>query len=139
LPIFLGSLLTIREFRICFFWLCQKLNLTNNGCELLFKFIKRLLPTNNKLPHSYRTLKKEVNEYKFQKYKVCVDCGEKISNNNCLKCSSSSNTHKLVETAIFDFETQLKEIYARNKDEISKYKGFQSQHLFIIQLLSLLF
>jgi RNA polymerase subunit RPABC4/transcription elongation factor Spt4 len=114
--------LTFNEFRLSYFWICKEMNLANKHRDLLLKYLKRLLPSNNKLPNSYKTLKKDVNEYSFQKYKVCVDCAGKISNNNCPNCFSN-NTSKQVDAAVFDFETQLTDIYIRNTQEILKYKG----------------
>jgi hypothetical protein len=112
--------LTIDEFRIAYFWLCKKLNLAKNGRDLLLKFIKRLLPTKNNLPHSYQTLKKDVNEYRHQKFKVCISCGDKIFSENCSNCHVAG---KQVDASIFDFETHLREIFIRNKEVIHQYKG----------------
>jgi hypothetical protein len=99
------------------------MNLANNYRDILLKYLKRILPSNNKLPSSYHNLKKDVDEYRYQKYKVCVDCGDKIVDNKCPNCVISGSTPKQVDASIFDLESQLIEIYTRNKEEIVKYKG----------------
>jgi hypothetical protein len=75
--------------------------LPNNGLDLLLKFIKRLLPSNNKIPQSYHTLKQDFNEYRFQKFKVCVSCGEKVMSENCTNFILADYIQKQVDALIF--------------------------------------
>jgi hypothetical protein len=127
--IYKGTKITIKEFNYSFEALMQKMSLAKTHRNLILKFIKSILPGDNKIAPSYYLLSNKLNEVQKLKnsvFKICSTCYEKIQRNNCLNpnCLTKSNKKSLtIDVAIENWEKRIELIINKNKESISEYKG----------------
>ena len=74
-----------------FFTLCQRLQISNIGIDLLVCFIKSLLPHENNIPSSYSKLMKVLNvsAEKVSRNYVCMVCNKHLNDDETFisRCS----------------------------------------------------
>lgn len=121
--IYPNSGITLLQFALYFIWLCNRLKMNQRTRSTLLKFIKFVLPINNNLPLTYKTLLKLLvpKEQRNTTVQVCNLCKETIENCRESSCQSKGkDSFRLVE---FDVASQLADVYKRESYCALEYKG----------------
>ena len=134
--IYPGSYLDVDDFVFSFLFLCKQLKLSKKSRDILLKYIKALLPSQNKILNSYKVIinKTIIKNSRAQCFKMCPLCskkedGHKCSNDVCpasFNLNDLLNSHKLCDVVLFDFVSELKFVIGKNAEQIRKYKSLVS-------------
>ena len=120
------STITLFEFYVLFLNLIDTLSLSDKHAELIFEFIKLIIPDNN-IILSYYKFKKAFEHNSTKQISLCNFCEEKIEKNVCSNefCASHGSRlkKKSSKLVLCDIEMQLKKIILKNYDKILEYKS----------------
>jgi len=107
----------------------NKLNLAETHSELLFEFIKIILPENANLADTYYKFKKSFKYDLISETKLCHICHKELKNKICPSktCISNNNAKqaipKSVKIIIADIKQQLDIILTNHYQTIVEYKS----------------
>jgi hypothetical protein len=118
---------------VLFLNLIDKISISETHAELIFDFIKLIIPDNN-IEVSYYKFKKLFEHKLSKEIRLCNLCEEKLILKNCSNefCASQqkTNTKKNTKTTskliICNIEEQIKKIISKNYDKMLEYKSKNS-------------
>jgi hypothetical protein len=129
--IYSGSNVYLNEFCVVFLTLIHRLKVSENGINMLLKFLVSILPPDNIIPNSYRKLLKSFDIRKMKPIHICSFCSKRIERNS--KCSSNECVSKMrkkqnrniIDPIIFEFKyvEHLKTILENNWSIIVDYRN----------------
>jgi hypothetical protein len=111
-PLYNGSLLSVKQFALTFLYICNQFKLSESHSNVLLKFLRYILPSNNRVPLSYYLIKRH-----FQ---------SKTSNDfckDCMKFECGCTSSKKTKIISFEYAIQLRKLVERQYSTIIEYKS----------------
>ena len=119
--------ITTKDFISSFLWVCNDFRLPKNKREILIKSIRSLFPMDNKIPPSYRKLKKFLHLSKSKVKVICRECadisldGQECTKQSCQRKKKLDNLN--VQVIEYNLNEQLQMIISRQKNVMHDYKS----------------
>lgn len=128
--IYAGSEINLSDFIFSFLLCCRKINLSERGSSTLLKFIKTILPKDNKIPGCFKTILRKLKINRKNEKNVCnicnrisemAVCGSEFCRNSSRKLKK--NFDKPATIFELEYMKQLKRVLKQNQNTIEKYKS----------------
>lgn len=131
--IYLGSNVTFHQFCVVFLSLMNRLKLSENGIDMLLKFIISILPADNILPKTYEKLLKCFEIERVKPSIICALCSSPIEKNKkCLndECVKKMRKKQHLDPIIYEFKyiDHLKTVIEDNWSIIVDYRNLLAQN-----------
>lgn len=128
--IYPGSDIKTNDFIFSFLLCCREAKVSNKSMTIILKFIKSVLPKQNKLPSSYNSIIKKINIKTNSEINVCNIC-HKISESALCDSNLCTNAAKNIKKKFdlrakvfqLDYMNHLKRILYENHKTIENYKS----------------
>ena len=128
--IFPGSEIKIKDFIFSFLLCCREIKVSNKSMNILLKFVKSILPRENKIPISYSSIIKKTKIAPNQELNVCNICHKSLETPVCRSdmCQNiakrlKKNFDKPAKIFQLEYLTHLKNVLTENELVIENYKS----------------
>lgn len=128
--IYAGSEIKLSDFIFSFLLCCRKINLSERGSSTLLKYIKSILPKDNKIPGCFKNILSKLKISRKNEKNVCNICNRisEIAVCESTFCQNSSrklkkNFDKPATIFELDYMKQLKRVLKKNENTIEKFKS----------------